>query len=140
VAATPVPSRLLVVCTEYDCGFLARATVDGILLETFGGVKVEDKQERSLLIDQDLVSIVLSAYVLITITDEIVVEIQADHELLKLEKIVIAQVGAVSEVPSPTAVVVAPVVALPRKINPFRVSEFVAHEGQIALVPQCEGQ
>jgi len=41
------------------------------------------------------------------------------------------KVRVISDIPSPSSVVVAPPITLPWKIDPFRVSEFIAHESQI---------
>lgn len=57
-----------------------------------------------------------------------IVCIKFDHGLVKSVQKFIAQVFVLSQVPHSSAVMVAPVVALSWEIDPFRVTELIAHK------------
>jgi hypothetical protein len=52
---------------------------------------------------------------------------------------VVPQICSICEVPSPSAIMVAPVIALAREIDPFRMSKFVTHKVEVGFTSQTKG-
>lgn len=55
------------------------------------------------------------------------------HDLVKLSEAMVVKVFVKLKTPLTTAPVIAPIVALPRKINPLWMAELVAHEVKVCL-------
>jgi hypothetical protein len=62
----------------------------------------------------------------------------SQHVLVEGLELAVAEVRVVGQVPLPPAVVEGPVVALPRKVDPLRMAELVAHEVQVPFTPNRE--
>ena len=56
---------------------------------------------------------------------------QLYHIFIEVVEPLIFQVAVILQTPLPPAIVEAPAVAFPGEVNPFRVTEFVAHEVQV---------
>ena len=103
-------------------------------------VEVKDKQQLVLFKHQYLVAVVLRSYVLGFWLENVEVRVQLYHFLLEVVQKMVSQITVVRKIPSSSAVVVRPSVALARKVNPFRMSEFVTHESQVTLTSETECQ
>lgn len=103
-------------------------------------VEVKDKQQLTLFKNKYLVAVVLRPYVLKLWLEHVEVRVQLYHFLLEVVQKMVSQITVVRKIPSSSAVMVRPAVALAGKINPFRMSEFVAHECQVTLTSKTECQ
>jgi len=56
-----------------------------------------------------------------------------DHRLVKITQVFVAQVRIVNEAPLAAAVVITPAIAPAWEVNPFGMSEFIAHKVQVSL-------
>ena len=65
---------------------------------------------------------------------------KADHVLVEQAQPLVLQALVVPQAPLAAAVVEAPAVALPGKVDPFWVAEFVAHEVQVGLAAAGQGK
>lgn len=103
-------------------------------------VEVKDKQQLTLFKHQYLVAVVLRPYVLRLWLEHVEARVQLYHFLLEVVQKVVSQITVVRKIPSSSAVMVRPAVALTGEVNPFRMSELVAHESQITLTSETECQ
>ena len=71
--------------------------------------------------------------------DEAVDPAHLHHGLVEIGEEPVAEGGVVAQVPLAAGIVIAPVIALAREINPFGVAEFVAHEVEIAVPGRGQG-
>ena len=60
-----------------------------------------------------------------------------EHSLVEVAEIVIAEFLVVNEVPLAACILVAPSIALAGEVNPFGMSELVAHKVEVATVDGC---
>lgn len=123
-----VSSDLLVVRAYQHCGFLCVSAVDRVLFEAFGGVPVEDEEERASFVDEQLVFGVVGADVLMVVAENGVLGVECEHGLIEVEELMVFEIGPVCQVPTSSAMLVAPVVALPGEVDPLGVPELVPHE------------
>lgn len=65
--------------------------------------------------------------------------VELDHMLIEGIKLMVSEICSICKIPSPSAVVIAPVVAFPRKINPLWMPKLVAHEVKVSVVSQTKG-
>jgi hypothetical protein len=103
-------------------------------------VEVKNKQQLALFKHQYLVAVVLRPYVLGLWLKHVEFRVQLYHFLLEVVQKMVPQINVVRKIPSSSAVMVRPAVALAGKVNPFRMSEFVAHESQVTLTSKTECQ
>ena len=62
----------------------------------------------------------------------------ADHGIVEAVEVFVFQVFAVNEVPLASGILIAPSVAFTREVDPFRMSELIAHEVEVAAVDAGE--
>ena len=103
------------------------------------GVKVKGEIVLAPAVHQHLVPL-MGPQVLRLACQEPGLSGQGDHGHLKGVQIFVFKVGIVCQGPLAAAILVAPAVALPGEVDPLRVAELVAHEGQVALAAQTHGQ
>ena len=80
-------SGLLIVSAEDDFGSFAEFGVDGVFLEAPIGVEVEDEEKVSSFVDEDLVFFVLAANVLVVISQDVVFDVEIDHQFIEIVEI-----------------------------------------------------
>mmetsp|Transcript_15557 Transcript_15557/g.33794 ORF Transcript_15557/g.33794 Transcript_15557/m.33794 type:complete len:656 (+) Transcript_15557:2686-4653(+) len=100
------------------------------------GVEVEHEEEVSTLKGDHLVTLVFEDNILMFVAQETIPVLAGVHELVEVLEEVVSEVVGVGQVPSASAMVVAPAVLGAREIDPLRVAELVAHEGQVAFATQ----
>ena len=61
------------------------------------------------------------------------------HGIVKSQKLAITQIFPVNKFPLATCIFIAPAITLARKINPFRMSELVAHKVKVSAVNGGKG-
>eukprot|EP00951_Prasinocladus_malaysianus_P021839 scaffold181505_cov33-Prasinocladus_malaysianus.AAC.1 len=96
-------------------------------------MEVEDKDKLIALADNDLALVVLLADAQVWGADEAKPVVQLMHGLVPLVELVVQQVRPVHQAPLAPAVLVAPVVAVSREVDPLGVAKLVAHEVQPAV-------
>ena len=126
----------MVVSAEDDLCCLAAFCIDGVFLITVVRVEIEDEEEACPLVGEDLIGLMFLPNILIVAGNYFVLPIQPHHFLVKVEKVLVAKVLSIQQVPSSPAVLIAPVIAFSWKIHPLRVSEFIPHETHIAITTQ----
>ena len=96
--------------------------------------EVEDEEEFTTLVCQHLI-IVLGPYFGDGGLLDVLLELQyLQHLLVKVAQIVVAEFLVVHKVPLTAGILVAPSVVLAGEVNPFRVTELVAHEVEVSAV------
>lgn len=74
------------------------------------------------------------------ITYDTILSIKFQHLVIEFVEVVVAQISSISQIPSPSTVVIVPIITLSRKINPLWMSKFISHEVQIPKSTQTESQ
>lgn len=102
-------------------------------------MEIEDVDKFSSLENDHLVLVVLQGDVLVVVHHHVEGGLHVIHHFVELSESIVVQVLIVFEAPLPSAPVIAPVVAFTWEIDPFWVAELVAHEVEVALASQAEG-
>ena len=144
--------ELLGIGIEYDL-ILTGGHEDTVVVKGLLSVPVEDEQQVATRISHHLVALVVcpliyprqvfADVVLLLLCgrvegDQVLLE-QMDHRLVEAVEVREEIVGVVHEVPLTTGVLTAPSVALPREIDPLRVTELVPHEIEVSAVDGRSG-
>ena len=95
-------------------------------------MKPEDEQKVAPRKGQDLIVVVFINQVRPGILENGIGLDQVEHVPVKGGQLAIFQIGMIRQVPLAPGEAIRPVVALPGKIDPLGVAEFVAHKGQVA--------
>ena len=97
------------------------------------GMEVEDKEQLSFFVNDDLV-------LLICLSDELMLRYHGFelnfclvHYDIKLTQLAVSEVLIISQVPLSSAVIITITIALSWEVNPFRMSKLISHEVQISL-------
>ena len=104
-----------------------------ISVERTGRIEVERKCQTCLLKNQDLIHLMRPHIVCSIRIQYIILFSQRDHLLIKQVQPAVLQILIIYQTPLTSAVMITPAIALSRKINPFRMPEFIAHEIQVAV-------
>lgn len=131
-------SKIKVICRQNYLDLFARLKINIIVLVAIGVVEIKNKKKIILFKHKQLIAIMLHSYVLICRLQNVVFYIQIYHLLLKLVQKVISQWSILSQVPSSYAMLIRPSITLSGKIDPLRMSEFVAHKCKITLTSKCK--
>ena len=62
-----------------------------------------------------------------------------EHGLVKVAELMKFKVGVIPQGPLATGIVMCPVITFARKVDPFGMSEFVAHKVEVTVVGGSEG-
>jgi len=119
------------------CAALLHA--DAVICEALRGVKVEDPQQSRALKDNDFILFVPQAYIRLLGVQPAVLFLGPLHLGVKLVQESVAQHVIVGEVELAPGVPEAIVVAFAREVEPFRVTEFVAFEVEVAFAAEAMG-
>ena len=65
---------------------------------------------------------------------------KSQHSLVELQQIVVLQLTVLYQMPQPSCITVAPIVALSRKVYPIGVSKLVAHKVEVGLSARQNGK
>jgi hypothetical protein len=76
--------------------------------------------------------------VLMAAGQDLVLIVKVYHLLVEAVEVMVPQMISLHQIPPSAAVVIAPVVAFPWEIDPFRMSELISHEIQVPIVAQTE--
>lgn len=132
-------SEVQVIGGENHFYFFTIFHVHVVVFVTARMVEVEHEQQVPLLVNQNLVPVVFRSDVLIRRLQNVVLHVQSDHLLLKVVQKMVPQSRVLGQIPSSSAMLIGPPVALPGKVDPLRMPELVPHEGQVPLSAQAEG-
>ena len=61
------------------------------------------------------------------------------HVLVKCSQVLVFQFRIIYQRPLPAAIIITPVIAFPREVNPFGMTEFIPHKVHIGLSSQRNG-
>lgn len=97
---------------------------------------VEHEEKIGPFKDDNFIFVVFGPDKLVAGAQNTVVLVEFEQGPIELKQESIPQITVLSQIPSPSTVMIRPVVALSREIHPFRVPELVAHKSEIALASQ----
>mmetsp|Transcript_2709 Transcript_2709/g.7403 ORF Transcript_2709/g.7403 Transcript_2709/m.7403 type:complete len:338 (-) Transcript_2709:925-1938(-) len=102
-------------------------------------MEIEHKEQAvALFKHNDLVAVVLNRDVLMrSVITEWMLLCKLVHVLLPFKQILEPQLLVVGEIPTTPGMVIAPPVACAGKIDPFRMTKFVAHESEVTLTSEA---
>ena len=112
---------------------------NAVAVERLAGVEVEDKEQVVAHEGEHLVSVVLAQFDDGSLFEFFLLTHQMNHRLVEGTEVLVFQVVAVHEVPLAAGILVGPAVTLAGKVDPFGVTELVAHEVEVAAVDGREG-
>lgn len=127
-------SSFLIICTKYNLRLWCQSTFNQIVFKTFYSVPIEYKQELSSFVDQYFIFFVRFTDKLMFARKDVEIFVERKHELIESLQMMVPEVCSVSQVPSSPTIVITPVVAFPRKINPLRMTKFITHEVKISII------
>mmetsp|Transcript_73579 Transcript_73579/g.204461 ORF Transcript_73579/g.204461 Transcript_73579/m.204461 type:complete len:285 (+) Transcript_73579:237-1091(+) len=142
VLVTPIQSHLaseaLLVRVEDHAQTFSPWLPDLVVRVRIRWVEVEDEEAVTPFEDDHLVCLVLERAELVLRSDECETVVEGLHRLVKRLEELVLEVILSRQVESAPAMLIAPAVELRGEIHPLGVSEFVAHEIQIALATEAQ--
>jgi hypothetical protein len=96
-------------------------------------MEVENENQVSLLVNDDFISFILYGYVLVGLDHGSKKNFGMIHFFIKSVKVTISKIFVVHEIPLSTAMLIAISISFTWEIDPFWVTEFVAHEIKVRL-------
>lgn len=82
MADSLMTSESMVVGGEYEMDGMALLDIDEVFLEALGAMPVEDKQEIPSFKDNDFISVVLGAHIVVLL-QHLILHIQPDHRSIE---------------------------------------------------------
>lgn len=112
---------------------------DAVIGEAFGRMEIEDPQQARTLEDEDLVELVLQAYVGLRRVQPAVLLLRGLHRAVELVQELVPQQAVLCQVELPAGVPEGVAVAGAGEVEPLRVPELVALEVEVALAAKAVG-
>mmetsp|Transcript_40311 Transcript_40311/g.126894 ORF Transcript_40311/g.126894 Transcript_40311/m.126894 type:complete len:704 (-) Transcript_40311:165-2276(-) len=135
-----MPSKLGPVRVEDDLVLAGPHSSDTISLVGLGGVEVEDEEKFALLGDDHLITLIHQAHILVAaLMHEAERFFQALHGRVEVVEMDVTKMRLIGEVPLAASMMIGPVVADAREVDPLRMSEFVTHEVEVSLSSERHG-
>mmetsp|Transcript_126990 Transcript_126990/g.301597 ORF Transcript_126990/g.301597 Transcript_126990/m.301597 type:complete len:383 (-) Transcript_126990:128-1276(-) len=133
-----VTSKSALVCVQDTAHRFVAMGPDLVAFIAVARMEVERENQISAFKHDHLVHFTLLADILMRCIHELVSILAGMHKLIKGLEELVAQQIILCQVPSTSAVLVAPAVLRAREVDPLGVPELVAHEVQVALAAQGE--
>lgn len=133
----PETTDLLGIGVEHDLVGPGRLDADAIIREALRSVEVEDEDAAAALEHDDLVALVLEADVRLGRVQPPVVRLRQVHLAVELVEVFVPQEVVICEVQLAPRIPERVLVPLARKVEPFRMAEFVAFKVEVALTSEA---
>jgi len=102
-------------------------------------VEIEDEDKFAFLKNDQLILFVHKRDELMTVSHHVELSLHSVHDLVEVAHVAEVELFVVLEAPLSSAPVVAEVIAFTWEVNPFWMGILVAHEVQVGLATQVEG-
>ena len=126
-------AELHIICVE-DILVSALAHHEAIVSIRACGAEVEEEEQVAAFVGQYLVTIVVPDFAHLETLDGTLFLQSLEHGGIKVAQIVIAKLLVVHQIPLTTGILLAPSVTFAGEVNPFGMSELIAHEVEITAI------
>ena len=133
VIVQSIASKSLIVCIQYHF-ITALRYQETIIGERLYWIEVEYKYQIITLECQYLVGIAVPDFLHLGLLKTLHALDNAEHGLIEVTQIMIAEVLVIYQIPLATRILMAPSIAFAREVYPFGMTKLIAHEVQVATI------
>lgn len=127
------PAEFFIIGIEDDIIFAFRDE-EAVVGEGFGRREIEDEDEVTSHIREDLICIVMPYFANGEFFDVRLRLDNGEHFAVEVPELMIAQFLIIQQIPLTPGILMRPSVTFAREVNPFGVTEFIPHEVEVTAV------
>ena len=99
-------------------------------------MEIEDKKQITLLVDDDFAHVVLGRHVLVLLDHGFESYLYLVHFFVESVEVAVSKIFVVHQVPLTTTMLITISITFSREIDPFGMTEFIAHEVEVPFATE----